>query len=172
MHMPFGEAQEIAFEELEGYGPEKLATLFTKYSLENIYDYETHIKIGETLELKGKLPASFMAIAPGSHNEYVWHDVNRMLTLNSAQKRRNLQMHVCPLQFDIVDRLINRYTNKDDLVYDPFCGIGTVPLRALKLGRRGLGTELNAGYYADSVNYLTAEENKAKQISLFDMEAA
>jgi len=160
----------LTYKELESYGPDILCTLFTQHTLENIYDYEAHVKVGEALELRGKLPASFMAIAPGSHDPNVWHDVNRMLTLNSSQKRRNVQMHVCPLQFDIVDRLITRYSNKDDLIYDPFCGIGTVPLRALKLGRRGRGSELNTNYFLDSVKYLQAEERNAKQMSLFDFE--
>jgi len=162
----------LTYKELEGYGPDILCRMFTKATLESVYNYDAHIKIGEALELKGKLPASFMSIAPGSHHENVWHDINRMLTLNGAQKRRNVQMHVCPLQFDIVDRLITRYSNKGDLIYDPFCGLGTVPMIALKLGRRGRGSELSAGYFLDSVKYLQAEENNKKQISLFDIEKA
>lgn len=78
-------------------------------------------------------------------------------------------MHVCPLQFDIVDRCINRYTNKGELVFDPFGGIGTVPLRALKLGRTGLMTELNEGYFRDAVGYLAAEESRIETPTLFDM---
>jgi hypothetical protein len=109
---------------------------------------------------KGALPATFMSLMPGSWAPDVWHDVNRMLTLNGEQKRRNVQMHVCPLQFDIVDRLIERYTNPGDLVFDPFGGLGTVALRALKLGRKGRGSELNTGYFLDSVKYLEAEERK------------
>ena len=160
----------LTYKEMESYGPDLLTTMFTQRTLENIYDYEAHIKIGEALELTGRLPASFMAIAPGSHDPSVWHDINRMLTLNSDQKRRNVQMHVCPLQFDIVDRLIVRYSNEGELVYDPFCGIVTVPLRALKLNRRAAGCELNAGYFLDSVKYLQAEERAGKQIGFFDFE--
>lgn len=76
----------------------------------------------------------------------------------------------CPLQFDIVDRLIERYSNKGELVYDPFCGLGTVPYRAIKLGRRGQGSELNSGYFFDSVHYLKAAEAEASMPTLFDME--
>lgn len=75
----------------------------------------------------------------------------------------------CPLQFGIVDRLINRYTNEDDLVFDPFGGIGTVPLRALKLGRRGIMTELNADYFRDAVGYLESEEERIDTPTLFDL---
>jgi hypothetical protein len=75
----------------------------------------------------------------------------------------------CPLQFDIVDRLINRYSNPGDLVFDPFGGLFTVPLRALKLGRTGRAVELNEGYFRDGVAYLRAQERELAAPSLFDL---
>jgi DNA modification methylase len=143
--------------------------LFTKWSLENIYSYESHVKIGKELDARGNLPSTFMTLAPGSHNDYVWHDVNRMLTLNGKQKSKNLQMHVCPLQFDIVDRLITRYSNEGDLVFDPFGGLFTVPFRAIKLGRKGRASELNTGYFLDGLKYLEAAERDAAMPTLFDL---
>nr|HQV22012.1 DNA methyltransferase [Agitococcus sp.] len=159
----------ITAEDLACLGADKLATAFTKWSLENIYDYEFHVKLGQDLELKGALPSSFMSLAPASHDIDVWHDVNRMNTLNSDQSRRAVEQHVCPLQIDIVERLITRYSNKGDLVYDPFCGLGTVPYCALKLGRKGQGSELNAGYFMDSTYYLKSMENKMSMPTLFDL---
>ena len=108
--------------------------------------------------LTGTLPATFMAIAPGATCEDTWHDVQRMRTLNMLQARKGAEMHLCPLQFDIVDRLIERYSNEDDLIFDPFGGLMTVPYRALLKGRRGAATELNAGYFLDGVHYLRAAE--------------
>ena len=143
--------------------------LFTEQTLRTVYDYESHITIGENLEGRGALPATFMSLAPGSWHPDVWHDVNRMLTLNSTQSQRAQTMHVCPLQFDIVDRLITRYSNPGDLVYDPFGGLMTVPVRALKHGRRGRAVELNPGYYLDGVKYLEAEERAQSMPSLFDL---
>ncbi|UXE03035.1 hypothetical protein SEA_GIGIOUIOUI_62 [Mycobacterium phage GigiOuiOui] len=162
----------LTADELAALPPDQLAALFTKHSLQDVYDYQSHVRIGEQLEGRGALPATFMAIAPGSWSPHVWHDVNRMITLNGEQKRRNVQMHVCPLQFDIVDRLITRFSNPGELVFDPFGGLGTVPLRALKLGRRGRGVELNPGYYFDAVKYLQAEERQRDMPSLFDLEDA
>ena len=54
------------------------------------------------------------------------------------------------------------------LVFDPFGGIGTTPLRALMAGRRGLMTELNPDYFRDAVGYLNAEEAKIDTPTLFD----
>lgn len=155
--------------ELLGLTMEQILDLFKKYSIEEIYDYETHIKIGETLDLHGHLPSTFMSIAPESTHPDIWTDVNRMLTLNTSQAKRNLNLHICPLQFDIVDRIINRFSNPGDLVFDPFAGLGTVPLRALKLGRCGRGVELNHESFKDSVKYLQAEEQNKKMPSLFDV---
>lgn len=155
--------------DLDGLGPDDLASLFTKTTLGTIYDYAQHVQVGEALERQNRLPATFMAIAPGSHHPEVWHDVNRMLTLNTEQSRRNVQQHVCPLQIDIVDRILTRYTNPDEVVYDPFGGLMTVPCRAVKLGRRGIGCELNAEYYRDGVRYLQLAEAEASMPTLFDV---
>ena len=156
-------------DELAALPVEQMQRLFTEQTLRDVYDYESHVRIGEDLDGRGALPATFMSLAPGSWTPDVWHDVDRMRTLNGDQRRRNVQMHVCPLQFDIVERLIRRYSNPGDLVFDPFAGLGTVPLVANRLERRGRGSELNPGYWADSVKYLEAEERKASMPSLFDL---
>lgn len=156
-------------EELAGLPPEQMSRLFTAQTLEQVYDYESHIRIGEALDGRGALPATFMSLAPGSHHPEVWADVNRMRTLNTEQSRRAQTMHVCPLQLDIVDRLVRRFSNEGDLVYDPFAGLGTVPLVANRLSRRGRGVELNPGYFLDSVKYLQAEERSQNLPTLFDL---
>ena len=48
-------------------------------------------------------------------------------------------------------------------------GIGTVPYRALLLGRRGRSSELNPGYFLDSLKYLRAAEQQLDMPTLFDM---
>ncbi|RJR07920.1 DNA methylase N-4 [Candidatus Parcubacteria bacterium] len=146
----------------------ELLSLFKKYQQEEIYNYDHHVKIGEDVDKVGKLPSTFMSIAPESHDYQVWTDINRMITLNSKQARRNVALHLCPLQIDTVTRIITRYSNEGDLVYDPFSGIGTVPIIALRLGRKGRGSELNHGYFLDSVKYLESEERNVKMPSLFD----
>ncbi len=157
-------------EEMKSYPADIISTVFTQKTLESIYNYEHHVKIGEELDLIGCLPSSFMVLAPGSHNDNVWHDVCRMKTLNSEQARRNETMHICPLQFDIIDRIITRFTNKTDIVFDPFGGIMSVPYRAIMLGRKGYGVELNNGYYFDGLKYLRAAEVNSTMPSLFDFE--
>ena len=158
-------------EELAALGPAGLAKFFAKWSLASAYDYECHVGLGEAIEAgrPGALPRTFMALAPGSHDPAVWHDVVRMRTLNGEQQARNLEKHICPLQFDIVDRLIERYSNPGDLVYDPFGGLMTVPYRAILKGRRGQASELSETYFRDGVRYCRAAEERRAMPSLFDM---
>lgn len=155
--------------DLEGMGPDQLASLFTERTLQTIYDHAQHVQVGETLERESRLPATFMSIAPGSHDPDVWHDVNRMRTLNSEQSVRNVEKHVCPLQFDIVNRIITRYTNPGEIVMDPFSGLGTVPYCAILQGRKGYGVELHHAYYLDAVRYATQAETQVSAPSLFDL---
>ena len=53
-------------------------------------------------------------------------------------------------------------------MFDPFAGLMTVPYRAVLLGRRGRGVELNADYWRDGVNYLRGAEQKVAAPSLLD----
>lgn len=156
-------------EELASLGPDLLAKAFTEWTMRNVYDYETHIRIGEALEVRGALPSTFMSLAPGAHDAFTWHDVNRMRTLNGEQTKKGLENHICPLQFDIVDRLIKRFSNEGELVFDPFGGLFTVPYRALKLGRRGRASELNPGYFLDGIKYLQAMEREVSTPTMFDI---
>lgn len=159
----------IRKEELKNFPVDSLQQVYREYSRGSVYNYKDHVKLAEDLDKDGKLPATFMVVAPGSWNQLeVWDDINRMRTLNTTQSRRRAQMHVCPLQLDIVERIINRYSNEGDTVYDPFGGLMTVPMTAVKMHRNGKGCELNPDYFRDGVGYLQAAENEVDEPTLFD----
>ncbi len=159
----------ISKEELEKVNVDKLQKVYRQYSRENVYDYHEHVELAKRLDENGRLPAVFMVVAPGSWNNLeVWDDINRMRTLNTAQSRKRAQMHVCPLQLDIAERIINRYSNEGDCVLDPFGGIMTVPMTAVKMKRKGYGIELNPDYFRDGVGYLEAAEQDIETPTLFD----
>ena len=158
----------IRKEELENVSVKNLQAVYRKYSRDHVYDYKEHVELAKKLDAEDKLPATFMVVAPGSWTWEVWDDINRMRTLNTTQSRRRAQLHVCPLQLDIVERIINRYSNEGDLVADPFAGLMTVPMTAVKMGRRGYGIELNPDYFRDGVGYLQAAEDDVASPTLFD----
>ena len=159
----------VSKEEIEEFPIDSLQQAYRKYSRANVYNYTDHVKLAEKLDKDGKLPATFMVVAPGSWNlDEVWDDINRMRTLNTTQSRRRKQMHVCPLQLDIVERIINRYSNVGDWVLDPFGGLMTVPMTAVKMDRKGYGIELSTDYFRDGVGYLQEVERDKETPTLFD----
>lgn len=142
---------------------------FREFSQSHVYDYDQHVALSYALEQSDAISKEFMTVPPASTHPDVWDDISRMKTLNTSQSQRRKQLHVCPLQLDIVERIIERYTNPGDEAFDPFSGLGTVPMMAVRMGRKGRGCELNSGYFADSVGYLRAEEAEMEQPSLFDL---
>ena len=158
-------------EEIEMMPMDELRTLWHQYSKTHVYNFDEHVGIAEQMERRGILPATFMALdPPNPGSPWVWDDVTRMRTLNTNQGRKGWEQHVCPLQLDIVERLIERYSAKGELVLDPFGGLGTVAYSAVLKGRRGYSIELNEKYWKDSKSYCLGAEQQVTMPTLFDME--
>ncbi|MEA4905117.1 MAG: DNA methyltransferase [Petrimonas sp.] len=159
-----------------GITPEELASMdhkqifkwFKNYTLNEIWDFEFVVKVAETLEMQGKLPSGFMLLQPQSWTDEVWTDVTRMRTLNGSQWSKGKELHLCPLQFDIADRVIEQLSNPGETVLDPFGGLMTVPYRAILKSRKGIGIELSNPYFIDGAAYCKGAERNMKMPSLFD----
>lgn len=158
----------VSKEELEHIPVNRLQSIYRDYSRGTVYSYEEHVALAKKFDADGHLPATFMVLAPGSWTDEVWDDINRMRTLNTSQALAGRQMHVCPLQLDIVERLINRYSNPGEIVFDPFGGLMTVPYMAVKMGRDGCANELNADYFRDGLGYLREADAERDVPTLFD----
>lgn len=159
----------VGKEELEHMPVDKLQAAYRRFSRDTVYSYEEHVQLAKKLDSDGKLPATFMVVAPGSWSGAVWDDVNRMRTFNTTQSHRRQELHVCPLQIDIVERLLNRYSNPGDTILDPFGGIMTVPTLAVKHGRKGIGVELNPDYFRDGCAYLREADMQISSPTLLDL---
>lgn len=82
----------------------------------------------------------------------VWMDINQSDTLQRKSAREDKdEKHICPLQLEVIKRCIELWSNPNDIVLDPFAGIGSTPYVALCMGRRGLGVELKESYYNQAV---------------------
>jgi hypothetical protein len=159
----------LSAEDLAGLPHERVFKLYRQESLQEVYDHARHVGLGEALEAAHRLPVTFMLLPPQSWHPDVWTDITRMRTLNMLQERKGQEQHLCPLQFDIVNRLIAQHSMPGEVVFDPFAGIGTVPYCAVKLGRYGWGVELNRSYWADAVAYCQAAEQDVATPGLFDL---
>ena len=155
--------------EVEAAPVDKLQAVYRQYSRDHVYSYDDHVRLAKELDQEGRLPATFMVCAPGSWTDGVWDDINRMRTLNTSQRLKKREMHICPLQLDIVERAINRWSNPGDTILDPFGGLMTVPYMAIKMQRYGVGIELNPDYFRDGVGYLQEADETGKMFTLFDL---
>lgn len=108
-------------------------------------------------------------VAAPAWSEYaspVWWDINQSDTLNrNGAREEQDEKHICPLQLPVIERGVELWSNPDDIVLDPFDGIGSTGYQAVKMGRRHIGVELKGSYFKmASENLKRAEEEyKASQ---------
>ena len=156
-------------EEMQKLNLKQVRKMWDKFNEEIVYDYEGHVELLKMLDEQDKLSRTFTTLPIRSTTPYVWNDVNRMHGLNMEQSRRKQQNHICPMPFDLVDRLIEMYSNPGDLILDPFGGLGTTGVRAIKKGRKAYLCELNDVYAKCAAMYLRETEQKAEVPTLFDV---
>ncbi|MBF0399946.1 MAG: site-specific DNA-methyltransferase [Magnetococcales bacterium] len=103
----------------------------------------------------------------------VWHNINQSKTLNNKRevglalpKDADDQKHICPLQLDVIERLVGLYSNKGDLVLSPFAGIGSEGYQSIKMGRRFVGIELKKTYFDQAVKNISFAVNGGGQLAL------
>ncbi len=123
---------------------------------QGIPDYiVTMRKPGENPERISHTHESFPVDVWQNYASPVWMDIRQSDTLQKKSAREDKdERHICPLQLEVIQRCIELWTNQNDIVLDPFAGIGSVPYTAVKLGRRGIGVELKESYYKQAVNNL------------------
>ena len=159
----------LTAEELMGLAHHAIYKRFRAYSKTHVYDYEHHVAIAEALEARKLLPVKFMLLPPQSWHPDVWTDITRMRTLNGAQSAKGKEMHLCPMQFDVANRVIRQNCGEGETVFDPFGGLGTVSYCAVALKRNSISCELNPAYHGDAVTYVQSAEMKLNMPTLFDV---
>ena len=102
----------------------------------------------------------------------VWDDIREGNVLPfQNSKEEDDEKHVTPTQLDVIDRLVELYSNPGEIVFSPFTGIGTDIFSPVSMGRKAIGIELKDSYYKQAIlNLKEAEKRfkqKVKQASLF-----
>ncbi len=159
-------------EELASVDLKRITAAWKKLNQTEIYDFKEHLRVCEDLDDLEKLSSTFMTLPVHSNNDMVWTDVNRMNTLNAKQVNSKNEKHICPLQFDIIERLINRYSMKGELIDDPFGGLFSTAYKALEMERKAVSVELNSEYFNDGLYYVKAMLHKLSVPTLFDLQTA
>lgn len=77
-----------------------------------------------------------------------WFDIKQSNTLNGRLAREaEDERHIAPLQLDLIQRCLDLWSMKGDLVYSPFAGIGSEGFVSLQMGRKFIGSELKESYF-------------------------
>ncbi len=98
----------------------------------------------------------------------VWMDINPSNTLQKESAREHAdERHIAPLQLDVIERCLQLWSNPNDLIFDPFNGIGSTGAVALKMQRRYIASEIKESYYCQAVKNLQLAESTQNQLSLF-----
>ena len=93
--------------------------------------------------------------------------------LNVRQAREtNDERHLCPLQLGVIERIVKVWSAPDEIVFDPFSGIGSTGYVSIQNGRKYIGCELKESYYRSSIKNLESAIAESSQVDLFSMIAS
>lgn len=91
----------------------------------------------------------------------VWDDIriDNVLPFRDSREEDD-EKHVHPLQLDVIDRLVELYSNPGETVLTPFMGVGSEVYSPVSLGRKAIGIELKDSYYKQSGINLSHAANR------------
>ena len=95
-----------------------------------------------------------------------------MLLRFKDSKEEDDEKHVHPLQLDVIDRIVELYSNPNEVVLTPFMGVGSEVFSPVSMGRKAIGIELKDSYFKQAALNLKEAEKRFntfhnKQIELF-----
>ena len=91
----------------------------------------------------------------------VWDDIRIDEVLQFKEsKDEDDEKHVHPLQLDVIDRLVELYSNPGEIVLTPFMGVGSEVYSPVSMGRKGIGIELKDSYYRQAIKNLSDIKNR------------
>ncbi len=94
----------------------------------------------------------------------VWDDIriDNVLPFKDS-KEEDDEKHVHPLQLDVIDRLVELYSNPNEVVFTPFMGVGSEVYSPVSMGRKAIGVELKDSYYKQAILNMQDAEKRFKQ---------
>jgi DNA modification methylase len=97
----------------------------------------------------------------------VWDDIRIDNVLPYKESREeDDEKHVHPLQLDVIDRLVDMYSNSNEVVLTPFMGVGSEVYSPVSLGRKAIGIELKESYYKQAILNLEEASKRFKDENL------
>ena len=96
----------------------------------------------------------------------VWDDIriDNVLPFRDS-KEEDDEKHVHPLQLDVIDRIVELYSNPGEVVLTPFMGVGSEVFSPVSLGRKGIGIELKDSYYKQAILNMKESGNRFNEVT-------
>jgi DNA modification methylase len=93
----------------------------------------------------------------------VWDDIriDNVLPFRDSREEDD-EKHVHPLQLDVIDRIVEMYSNKGEIVLTPFMGVGSEVYSPVSLGRKAIGIELKDSYFKQAKINLSLTKERFK----------
>jgi len=97
----------------------------------------------------------------------VWDDIriDEVLKFKEARDEDD-EKHVHPLQLDVIDRVVELYSNPGEVVLTPFMGVGSEVYSPVSMGRKAIGIELKDTYFKQAVQNLKGVNDRFKDNQL------
>lgn len=70
------------------------------------------------------------------------------------------------MQLDVIDRIVELYSNPDEIVLTPFMGVGSEVYSPVSMGRKAIGIELKDSYFRQSVMNLKEADKRFKNVKV------
>ncbi len=129
--------------------------------MEKKYGKWDHIKIKYENHGNDHLTNKLSQIIWQRYASSVWDDIRNDNVLSFKKSREeDDEKHVHPLQLDIIDRIVELYSNKDETILTPFMGVGSEVYSPVSLGRKAIGIELKDSYYNQAIENLKVVKSR------------
>lgn len=97
----------------------------------------------------------------------VWDDIRIDEVLQYKEsKDEDDEKHVHPLQLDVIDRIVELYSNRGEVVLTPFMGVGSEVFSPVSMERKAIGIELKESYYKQAIKNLKQAKERFAQKEL------
>jgi len=97
----------------------------------------------------------------------VWDDIriDNVLPFRDGREEDD-EKHVHPLQLDVIDRIVELYSNPDEVVFTPFMGVGSEVFSPVSMGRKAIGIELKDSYFKQAILNMKEAEKRFNKKSI------
>lgn len=95
----------------------------------------------------------------------VWDDIriDNVLPFKDSREEDD-ERHVHALQLDVIDRIVELYSNPNEVVFTPFMGVGSEVYSPVSMGRKAIGIELKDSYFKQAIQNINDAPKRFKKL--------